>query len=108
MQQLALYLKEREGFDSIITDEGFACYRISGEECYIKDIWVAPDFRKSHIASKMADQITWIAKKSSCKFLTGSVAIGANNPETSIKVLLAYGFKLSGLVNGGIIFRKDI
>lgn len=108
MHQLAAYLKEVEDFDSIVTEGGFASYRISGEECYIKDIWVSRDFRNRDIASVMADQISELAKKLGCKYLSGSVSTLAKNPTASTKVLLAYGFKISGAINGGILFRKDL
>ncbi len=108
MHQLAAYLKEREGFDSIITDEGFATYRINGEECYIRDIWVHPDYRKEQMASIMADDIARIAIQQGCKFLSGSVSTTAKDATTSTKVLLAYGFQVFSAVNGGIFFRKDL
>lgn len=106
--QLAAYFKELEDFDSITTPEGFASYRISGEECYIKDIWVHQDYRKKSVASDMADDIVAIAKRAGCKYLTGSVYINIKNPTASTKVLLAYGFEIHSLVPNGIVFRKAI
>ncbi len=108
MQRLQRYLKEREDFDCLLTDEGFASYKITGEECYIRDIWVEPDFRKTGAASAMADIITAIAKKSGCKFLSGSVLVTANHSTESTMVLLAYGFKIHSVVQYGIFFRKEI
>lgn len=108
MHQLAAYLKEREGFESIVIDGAFAAYRIDGEDCYIKDIWVNPDLRNRDIASSVADQIAHQAKKSGCKYLTGSVDTTKGDPTASTKVLLAYGFKVFAAVQGGIYFRKDL
>jgi ribosomal protein S18 acetylase RimI-like enzyme len=108
MHKIAAYYKEREGIDSLVYEGGFATYIISGEECYIKDIYVEADYRNNHIASKMADEITKIAKKSGCKYLTGTVVPLANNSTESVEVLLAYGFKLSGAVQNGVFFRKEI
>ena len=108
MQHLAQYLKEREGFDCIIRDEGFASYRITGEECYIKDIWVHKDFRKKGIASEMADDIARIAIAKRCKYLIGSVDTSANGAHESILVLFAYGFRTYYAVHGGIFFRKEL
>lgn len=108
MRHMADYLKEREGFDSIITEEAFASYRIVGEECYIKDIWVHPDCRNKNYASEIADDIAAIAKRKGCKYLSGSVCTEANNPTASVKVLLAYGFLIHSAVQSGIFFRKDL
>lgn len=108
MHQLAFYLKEREGFDCILRDEGFASYKITGDECYIKDIFVFPDYRKKGIAAEMADDISRIALGRGCKFLTGSVCTTANGAHASMLVLLAYGFKIHSAVQYGIYFRKDL
>lgn len=108
MQQLAAYFKERENFDSIIRDEGFATYKIEGDECYIRDIFVHADYRKKRIATEMADDIARIAVKAGCKYLTGSVNTGVRGAHESHLVLLAYGFKLSSAVQYGIYFRKSL
>lgn len=108
MLQLAAYFKEREGFESLITDEGFATYQITGAECYVRDIWVHRDFRKKHVASQIANRIAEIARKEGCHYLTGSVSTIVGNPTTSTKVLLAYGFQIHSTVQNGIIFRKEL
>jgi len=108
MHKLAAYLKEREGVDSIIAPEGFASYLINGDECYIKDIWVEPDFRNTKFASTIANDIADIARASGCKYLTGTVSTTAHNPTASAKVLLAYGFNIFEAIQHGIIFRKDL
>ena len=106
MQQLAAYLKERENLDSLIREEGFAAYRIAGEECYIRDIWVHPDYRKKGLASEIADDIARIAIAKGCKYLTGSVDTMAHGAHQNVLVLLAYGFKIHSAVQYGIFFRK--
>lgn len=109
MRHLASYFKERDGFDCLFTEEAFATYKIAGDECYIRDIWVHRDFRKGQIASKLANDIAEIAKRAGCKFLSGSVSTtAANSPTDSAKVLLAYGFLIHNAVPGGIFFRKEL
>ena len=108
MYQLASYLKEREGIDSLVTEKGFVSYIIAGEECYIKDIWVNKDFRKLGVAAALADQVVEIALKQGCKFLSGTVVPSATGSTDSLKVLLAYGFTLHSASNNFIVFRKEI
>lgn len=104
----AKYIKERENF-SIIEDEyGFATYNIAGDECYIRDIYVLPEHRKSNVASCYADRISEIAREQGCKYLTGTVAPSANGSTTSIKVLLGYGFRLLESQIDKIIFVKEL
>ncbi len=102
------YIKEREGFEILEDENGFATYKISGKECYIRDIFVKPEFRKMNLASKYADEIAEIAKKLGCTHLSGTVAPMANGSTQSIQVLLGYGFKLLSSDNQKIVFIKEI
>ena len=104
----ALYITEREGKSIIEDEKGFATYNINGDNCYIVDIFVRKEYRKENIASKYADEITKIAKENGCTYLTGSVCPTAHGANTSMKVLLAYGFKLESSINNFIYFRKEI
>lgn len=88
------YIREREGFEIVESEHGFATYLISGEECYIRDIYVTPEGRKSGLASQMADEISVIAKEKGCTYLLGTVSPVAKGATTSMKVLLAYGFEV--------------
>lgn len=108
LSKFASYLKEREGVDLIETKEGYATYIISEEECLIKDIYVSPEYRKQHIASKIANKIVEKAQEVGCKYLTGTVCPSANNSTISIKILLSYGMRLHSSQPNFIIFIKDI
>lgn len=88
------YLKEREGMDVLETEHGFLSYKITNDECYIKDIYVAEAHRKSGMASAMADKVAEVAKGKGCKWLTGSVSPPAEESHASLLVLIAYGMKL--------------
>lgn len=102
------YIFEREGFEIVEDEFGFASYFVSGEECYIRDIFVKADHRNENHASKYADQIAAIAKERGCKVLTGTVAPLAKGSTASLKVLLSYGFKLHSSNSEKIIFIKEI
>lgn len=105
----AAYLKERTDDEVLETDTGFAVYRFTTPNtCYIVDIYVHPNFRKSQIASAMADQIVNIAKEKGCTSLIGSVVPSKKNSTTSLKVLLGYDMILDSSANDFIVFRKDI
>jgi ribosomal protein S18 acetylase RimI-like enzyme len=104
----AQYIKEREGKETIETDKGFATYTYVPEGCYIQDIYVHPDHRKEHVCFNLADQIVEIAKEKGCKKLFGTVCPSANGSTTSLKVLLAYGFKLESSGNNLIVMVKEI
>lgn len=104
----AEYIKEREGFETVETDKGVATYKISGEECYIKDIYVQKAFRKSGAGSEIADHIVKIAKANGCKTLSGTIVPSLNGSTGSMMALLQYGFKLHSSTQDLIILVKEI
>lgn len=103
------YYRERQGLDVYeMEGKGFAVYSIGGDECYISEIYVAPEYRQEGVASEMADRIGEIAKEEGCKYLTGTVNPSANKSHESLLVLLGYGFKLLAAKENLIIFKKEL
>lgn len=102
------YIKEREGIETVESDRGFATFLFQDKECYIKDIYVRPEYRKTDEASTMANIIAEVAKRQGCKYLTGSVAPNTKGATESMKVLLAYGFKLAKSTPELIWFFKEL
>lgn len=99
------YREERGEAFFIEEENGFASYSIeaNGEECYLQDIYVRPAFRKTGLATELADKVCSIGKEKGCKVLTGSVVVGSKDDTVSMKVFLAYGMKLL-LVRDNIIY----
>lgn len=112
MKMYADYIKERMGDEIVIRHEGFATYRYidhcGDKAVYIVDIYTRPDFRKTKIASELADEIVRRGLEAGCKVLLGTVSTLAKNPTDSIKVLLAYGFEFYSGNEDGLIFKKEI
>jgi ribosomal protein S18 acetylase RimI-like enzyme len=108
-----MYSKEREGLDTIEEENGFLTYRAlpseeSPQEYRIYDLYVRPEFRKSGLASQMADRVVSLAKQNGCKILTGSVDTRANGATVSVKVLLSYGFKVLRTEGPMIYFVMEV
>jgi GNAT superfamily N-acetyltransferase len=102
------YIKERENFDIIENDYGFATYKIINSECYIRDIFVIEQYRNLNIAKKIADEVTEIAKLHNCVKLLGTVSPSAPGATVSMTCLLAYGFKLKSATNDFVVLEKEI
>lgn len=102
------YIKERAGKQIVEDEFGFATYSFIKEGCYIEDLYVIPAQRKSGHASRLADRIVNVCKSKGCTALIGTVATGANGATDSLKVLLAYGFKLQSAQNEMVLLRKEI
>lgn len=109
MQSLyAKYVKERANKECLETEQGFAIYVVWEDGVYIEDIYVLPEFRKSGVASALADEIVLKAKELKKKRIYGSVCPQANGATDSLKILLAYGFKLLSSSPDLIMFIKEI
>lgn len=102
------YIKEREGYDIVENDKGFATFTISGVECYLRDIYVRPDFRKQDVASELAREVEKQAADRGATILIGSCCVGMRGDTESLKVLLAYGFRVRGVEGNMIYFDKEI
>lgn len=74
---------------------GFVTYHLHDDgECYIEDIYVLPEKRRSHMGTILANEVVKIAKLNGCHMLTGSVVPNAMGAEISRKALIGYGFSL--------------
>lgn len=108
MSLYADYIKEREGREIVEDEFGFATYRIARQECYIVDIYVSPEHRRSGHAKKYADKITEIARERGCTYLLGTIVPSTNGSTESMKALLAYGFQIHSCKEDMIFLTKEI
>lgn len=102
------YIKEREDFDIIEDWRGFASYRIDGPVCYIRDIYIKPDQRKTKVHYEFSDKIVEIAKERGCTKLLGTVDPNDKAATRNIKVLLGYGLQFMNIHNQLMWFSKEI
>lgn len=108
MSLFAEYLEEF-GSKQIIEDEhGFATFYKFNDGLYIEDIFVKKESRDKGCASRYADKIAHLAMEQDLKKLYGSVKPSAKGSTTSLRVLLAYGFKLHSSANDAVIFVKEL
>lgn len=102
------YLAEREDF-SIVEDEfGFATFKIYGETVYLRDLFVVADKRMTGHAKVLAAQVIEVAKRAGCKIMTGSVDAKLKGADASVKVLHAYGMRVTGIQGNLLVFEKEI
>lgn len=108
MSLYANYVKELCGKEVLENENGFVVFFPFNDGLYIQDIYVVPAFREKNYASSLADQVAEIAISRGLKKLYGSVKPSNNNSTISLKVLLAYGFKLDSSVVDGIALVKEL
>lgn len=104
----AEYIKAREDFDCLEKTFGFATYKISGDDCYIRDIYVIPEMRNQGGARLICDEIRDFANRSGCKNLIGTVQPSTKGATTSMRAILAYGFEVFSSQNDFIVFKLSL
>lgn len=102
------YLNETGQRHIVETDKGFATYQIDGSECYIVDIYIAPEARRTGLCHKIVNQVIDKAKEQGCRVLTGSVNTSIKTPGISVKVLLGHGLRFLREDPGIIWFYREI
>lgn len=109
MSLYANYVRERENQNIIETEKGFATYELKENgDCYLRDIYVLPEFRKDGIARTMSEQVEQVAIEKGCVRMVGSVCIDTNNSTESLKAILAVGYKLFSIQGNMIFLVKEI
>lgn len=112
MSKYGQYLKELKGFEMYEDEDGFVTYGFMQDKglkyCYIEDIYVVPEKRKSGIASQYADVVAVIAKEAQCDRLLGSIVPSLPDSHYRMLVLLGYGFKLLSCNQDLIYFYKEL
>lgn len=106
----AQYIKEREGFETLEVEHGFATYKqVEKDMVYLRDIFVEDTFRQNGLASELSRQVAEIAKGLGCNKLTGSICVSDDIGVTiSMKALLGDRFKYSHAHGTMLYFVKDI
>lgn len=109
MKLFKSYLEEKMPNRRVIFNEhGFIIYNLVKTECYIEELYVVPEFRQQKIATKLADEVAAIAKEAGCYYLSAQVPVENLDSAQSLRVQLAYGFKLHSANDNVIILTKEI
>lgn len=104
----AQYILEREGFEIIEDEHGFATYRIKGEECYLRDVFIKPEFRQTGVGRSYVEKISDIAKVAGCKLLTTTACPFSEGVTESVTAILKVGFKIHSTGADRIVFYKGL
>jgi GNAT superfamily N-acetyltransferase len=108
MSLYADYLRERVSKEVIEDHRGFVVYYYVPDGCYVEDIYVAPEHRRSGVAQELLERVVTLAKQKGCNKLYGTVCPSAKNSHYSLTCSIAYGFILERCIDNLIIFSKRI
>lgn len=103
----AQHLEERGG-KLLETAHGYAEYRVIGNECFIVDMHVAKEFRKTGEGRGLTLALADVAKAAGCTTLTGNIQISDPGCSNTLIASLTVGFKVVGAVGQTIVIEKEL
>lgn len=102
------YIKERQGIDIVECEHGFATYKFVPGGCYIIDIYVRPELRRTGLATELGLKVVEIAKKHKVDTIIGTVSPSTHGSTDSLKALLSWGFELDNCKQDQIVLTKRV
>ncbi len=95
----AEYLKEREGIETLTSENGFMTYTLTDDAVYIVDVYIRPEARKTGEATKLEAKVIEKAKEAGKSHLMGSVSFGVAGIDASLKMMVRSGYSFLSFDN---------
>lgn len=112
MSLFAKYIKELKNFETIEDEFGFITYSFleEGREkwCYIEELYVVPEKRKTGKVVELADAVSKIAIENGCTKLLGSIVPSYSNSHRRLEILMSYNFKIHSSQDNLIYLIKEL
>lgn len=102
------YIKERLNKEIIETDKSFMTYSFVNDACYIEDVYVLPEYRRTNECIDLGNKVEEIAKLKGCKKLYGSIVPSTPYSTINLMGLLKYGWRLDSSESNFIVLVKDL
>lgn len=108
MSHYANYIKERENYEIVENENGFATFAQVGDSVYLRDIYIVPEKRKTGAGKQFLQHVESWAKEKGISKILGTVCPSANGSTVSMKAILAVGFELMSSEKDMVYFIKNI
>lgn len=96
------YISERSNGKILENDFGFIAYRTDQGECYIIEMYIKPEFRRSKKGTELFSELELIARKERSRRIVAGIYIEDACSTITIAAAISAGFKIFS-ANGGII-----
>lgn len=106
MTNYAMYLKEREGIDTIENEKGFLTYKVKDDEMWVYDCYVRPEFRRDNVAREYFDTLYVLANDLNCSSVYSTVYKSTEGWEVSLAALRSNGYEITGTIEDLIILKR--
>ena len=102
------YLKEREGIELYYEEDGFITYIFMDDYCYIKDVYVVPEKRRSGKAIELGNKIIALAKERGYDKVMGSICRSTHGWQKSLQGMYKVGYVSKEVKDDMIYLIKEI
>ncbi len=89
---IADYLKEKQGSDTLFTDEGFAIYTLNKDSLHINNFHIREEFRRKKEGRSLFLKVYEIAKENGIGVITCNCDLSQMKADISMKAILSVGF----------------
>lgn len=91
----------------ILEDEfGFITYRVTGTECFLIDMYVAPEARAKGHGRKLINRLDEAARELGCDRITSNIYLSDPGASNTLLAALQVGFKVTAAAGAIQITRK--
>jgi GNAT superfamily N-acetyltransferase len=108
MELYKQYLLERENTHLHYDEDSFITYEFIDNYCYIKEVYVSPEQRRTGKASLLGRMIQDIAREKGMHYVMGSVCLSTNGWQKSLAGMYKEGYTLKETIEDMIYLRKDL
>lgn len=108
MSLYADYIKEREGYTTMEDETFFVTFKKLSDALYVRDIYIAPEFRSKGKSIEIGLLTEKIAKEMCCEVLLGSVDKGTIGWERNKDIMLKFGYTQISENGDYIQFQKEL
>jgi hypothetical protein len=102
------YLKEKQGSETLVTDEGFVIYTLSSESVHINNFFIRKELRRSKEGVGLFLKIYEIAKDCGIKLITCNCDLNQLKADISMSAILSVGFKPIKAENNLVSFFMEV
>lgn len=102
------YLLERENTHLYYDEDSFITYEFYDDYCYIKDVYVVPEKRRTGKAIELGNMIIALAKDKGYDKVMGSVCLSTNGWKNSLQGMYKVGYTFHDRKEDMIYLIKEI
>lgn len=88
------YIQERDQAEIIENDFGFVTFKIVNKECFILNMYVLPEYRRSGNFSCMIKLLGEKALQEGCEFISGNIQMYDSGKNKTLSAALSVGFEI--------------